>query len=208
MAHGWNPCWESHPSGVRIPHPPPQHHRLTYGIVAAPGVDAIPHPPRAGTDPEAGHRLQPHRSWRPGDVSSARSPRIGWSRTPSTDGGCPPVTEVPERFRPSGRRTEPGPENSAPSPTPVSALHHLHPPPRDHPGGYASSITHRARTRTAQPEMVSVRRSPEARDELGRHSDARTRSRGALARRVNTMPAMAAPAGVRSSRHSRGCAAG
>jgi succinate dehydrogenase/fumarate reductase-like Fe-S protein len=22
MAHGWNPCWESHPSGVRIPHPP------------------------------------------------------------------------------------------------------------------------------------------------------------------------------------------
>ncbi len=31
MAHGWNPCWESHPSGVRIPHPPLSKHRMNCG---------------------------------------------------------------------------------------------------------------------------------------------------------------------------------
>jgi hypothetical protein len=38
----WNPCWESHPSGVRIPHPPPPKHRLTCTNAPAATVGAFP----------------------------------------------------------------------------------------------------------------------------------------------------------------------
>src|SRR5680860_586625 len=48
MAHGWNPCWRSRASRVRIPHPPPSERpnsgaygRMSspFGFAVHPGVD-------------------------------------------------------------------------------------------------------------------------------------------------------------------------
>jgi hypothetical protein len=56
--HLWNPCRESHPSGVRIPHPPPQKYRLT--CEDAPALLAGASAYRDGRSPnwsQIGHRI-------------------------------------------------------------------------------------------------------------------------------------------------------